>query len=82
MRGYFVFGSQATGLTHPDSDIDVAIVSRQWRGTLADAHYLLHKAHQLGLTDVVIEPHGFHPRDFVTTHPIAWAVKTTGIRVK
>lgn len=78
----FIFGSYAKGCARKDSDIDVAIVSSDIRNSLASTKYLLHKAHQLDTKRYIIEPHGFHPREFVDNNPIVREIKTTGATIK
>lgn len=74
----FIFGSYAKGRARKDSDIDVAIVSPHIHNSLASTKYLLRKAHQLDMSKYVIEPHGFHPREFVDSSPMVWEIKKTG----
>ena len=74
----FIFGSFARGVARKDSDVDVAIVSPNIHNSLASTKYLLRKVHQLDTARYVIEPHGFHPREFVDRNPMVWEIKTTG----
>lgn len=56
-----VFGSQVKGTAHPDSDIDVAIVSPAFG---KDYHDERVKLMGIRTPDVIdIEPHPFHPDD-------------------
>ncbi|MBI4239739.1 nucleotidyltransferase domain-containing protein, partial [Candidatus Uhrbacteria bacterium] len=75
-----LFGSSVKGTAHKNSDIDIAIISSYFRDSEQSMKYLLKKAHELGRNDIVIEPHGFHPREFVDANPLAWEIKKTGVR--
>ncbi len=55
-----VFGSQAKGTAGPDSDIDVAVISRQFGKDRFEEGVKLLK-HRGG--HFLIEPHPFHPDD-------------------
>ncbi|MEK7618944.1 MAG: nucleotidyltransferase domain-containing protein [Patescibacteria group bacterium] len=78
----FLFGSTVKGTARPDSDIDVAIISNNLSHSFASTKYLLKKAHELGFTDIIIEPHGFHPTEFTDASPLAYEIKRTGIRIE
>jgi len=78
----FVFGSRIKGNFHHDSDIDVAVISSHLKRSFNDQIYLLNKAHQLKNSRFFIEPHGFHPKDFIDESPIVWEIKSTGIRIR
>lgn len=78
----FLFGSTAKGTARQDSDLDVAVISKDLSQSFFSTKYLLKKAHELGLTDVVIEPHGFHPMEFTDANPLAYEIKKTGIRIE
>ena len=77
----FIFGSHANGYARKDSDLDIAIVSSNIHNSLASTKYLLKKAHQLDTGSYIIEPHGFHPREFVDRNPMVWEIKTTGSKI-
>lgn len=76
-----IFGSHAKGTARKDSDIDVAIISPKLRNSSHSIRYLLHKAHELDTSQFYIEPHGFHPKEFVEENPIVWEIKKTGVSV-
>lgn len=83
VQAVFVFGSRTKNHARKDSDIDVAIISSRLRNSFASAAYLLRKAHEaIGRDELYIEPHGFHPKDFVDENPLVWEIKSTGVRVK
>lgn len=72
-----VFGSQTKNTAHPYSDIDVCVISPRFRDKFDALHYLLMKSDK----DSLIEPHPFHPKDFIDEDPLVWEIKKTGIRV-
>ena len=75
----YIYGSQTRGTSHRDSDIDVAIVSPDLSGDrLEDWCRLNRLATQI---DVRMEVIGFRPEQFRDEHPLAWEVKTTGVRL-
>jgi len=75
----YLYGSQAKGTSHQDSDIDVAIVSPDLSGDrLKDWCRLNRLATQI---DVRMEVIGFRPEQFRDEHPLAWEVKTKGERL-
>jgi len=83
IQAVFVFGSRTKNHARKGSDIDVAIISSRFRNSLDSATYLLRKAHEaIGRNNLYIEPHGFHPKDFVDENPLVWEIKSTGVRVK
>lgn len=78
IKKVIVFGSQAKNTARPDSDIDVCVISPKFKDKFKALHYLLMKTYTL---DSLIEPHPFHPKDFVDQDPLVWEIKKTGVRV-
>lgn len=75
----YLYGSHAAGTARPESDIDVAIVSRDLSGNrLEDWMRLNRIASQV---DVRIEVIGFRPEQFRDENPLAWEVKTHGLKL-
>ena len=76
----YLYGSYALGTAHTDSDIDVAVISPDLTGDRVQDW--------IRLTTVAsrIDPHfeviGFRPEQFRDEHPLAWEVRTRGIRVQ
>ena len=79
LRQVIVFGSYAKGEQNQWSDIDVCLVSPQFPDKMAAFVYLLKKAHEIQSR---IEPHPFHPNDFVNEDPLVWEIKKNGIEVE
>lgn len=76
----YLYGSQAAGTPHRDSDIDVAIVSPDLSGDRLEDWCRLNRV--ATRIDVRMEVIGFRPEQFRDEHPLAWEVKTKGIRLK
>lgn len=74
-----VFGSQAKKTSRRESDIDVCVISPKFKDKFKALHYLLMKSYEL---KALIEPHPYHPKDFVNEDPLVWEIKKTGITVK
>ena len=75
----FLYGSQAAGVPDRDSDIDVAIVSSDLSGDRLDDWMRLNSV--ASRIDVRMEVIGFRPEQFRDENPLAWEVKTKGIKV-
>lgn len=73
-----VFGSQAKKTARRNSDIDVCVISPKFNDNFKALYYLLMKSYEI---DATIEPHPFHPKDFVNEDPLVWEIKKTGIRI-
>ena len=79
LRRVIVFGSYAKGAQHKWSDIDVCLVSPKFQDKMKAFVYLLKKANEVQSN---IEPHPFHPNDFVNEDPLVWEIKQNGIAIK
>lgn len=76
----YLFGSYARGKSRKDSDIDVAVVSKEIEKNWRRGRLKLWEL-RMGI-DTRIEPHGFSPEDFKDYwNPMAHEIKKTGIRV-
>jgi predicted nucleotidyltransferase len=75
----YLYGSYVAGTAHRNSDIDVAIVSPDLSGDrIADWCRLNIVASRI---DTRLEVIGFRPEQFRDEHPLAWEVKTKGLRL-
>ena len=79
IKKVIVFGSQAKNKARQDSDIDVCVISPKFKDSFKALHYLLMKSYEV---DALIEPHPYHPKDFVNEDPLVWEIKKTGIVVR
>lgn len=79
IKKVIVFGSQAKRMTHKGSDIDVCVISPKFKDNFKALHYLLMKSYKV---KALIEPHPFHPKDFIDDDPLVWEIKRTGITVR
>ena len=75
----YLYGSYAAGTAHEDSDIDVAIVSADLSGDRLENWRRLNKV--ATRIDVRMEVIGFRPERFRDENPLAWEVKTKGIKL-
>lgn len=78
IKKVIVFGSQAKKKTRRGSDIDVCVISSKFKKPFEALHYLLKKSYQM---KAIIEPHPYHPKDFVNEDPLVWEIKKTGILI-
>ncbi|MFH0755098.1 MAG: nucleotidyltransferase domain-containing protein [bacterium] len=71
-----LFGSYAKGRQNKWSDVDLCIISPKFKNTFNDMRYLSSKV----IFDMkyTIEPHPYHPKDFVNEDPLVWEIKKTG----
>ena len=78
--GIYVFGSHAKGNAGKESDIDVAVISPQFKSPWSALDYLYSKLpYGLGWT---IEPVGFSPTDFNSKYStLVNEIKTYGVAV-
>ena len=79
LKRVIVFGSYAKGVQHRWSDIDVCLVSPKFQDKIKAFVYLFKKAND---SQSKIEPHPFHPNDFVNEDPLVWEIKQNGIEIK
>lgn len=75
----YLYGSRAAGTAHKDSDIDVAIVSADLSGDRLEDWCRLNKVSRQ--IDVRMEVIGFLPERFRDEDPLAWEIKTKGIKL-
>jgi hypothetical protein len=75
----YLYGSHVAATPHRDSDIDVAIVSSDLSGDRLEDWCKLNRV--ATRIDVRMEVIGFRPEQFRDEHPLAWEVKSTGVRL-
>jgi predicted nucleotidyltransferase len=76
LQAAYLFGSYAKGTARARSDIDVALISKNFSGWVDDLQLI--KPALISM-DMRIEHVRFNPRSFVDENPLAWEIKTTGI---
>lgn len=81
IQSVYLFGSYVKNRQREWSDIDVAVISKTFKGKRDPYEYLWKRLRDIDVHRG-IEPIGFHPRDFVMDNPIAAEVKRHGIRIK
>ena len=74
----YIYGSWAKGKARIGSDIDVCIISSDFK-KLDPWKYLWQK--RLDANTLYIQPIGFAPEDFVDESPLVWEIKRTGVMV-
>lgn len=74
----YLFGSYAKGMVNEDSDIDLAVVFKEFPDSF-DMQVRLMKLRRK--FDVRIEPHPFRDSDFNPTNPFAKEVLNTGLQI-
>ncbi len=75
----YLYGSRVLDAAYKDSDIDVAIVSADLSGDRLEDWCRLNKVSRQ--IDVGMEVIGFRPERFRDESPLAWEVKTRGIKL-
>ena len=75
----YLFGSYAKGTAHEDSDIDIAVVAKDFSGDSIDDTFSLLKLRRK--VDLRIEPHPFLPSEFSEDHPFAREIIRTGSKI-
>lgn len=75
----YLYGSYAVGTSDGESDIDVAVVSPDLSGDRLDDWMRLNRVSTQ--IDVRMEVIGFRPEQFRDENPLAWEVKTKGVKL-
>lgn len=73
----YLYGSYAKGHARRDSDIDIAIVSRDLSGDWLDDYCRLTRI--ADHIDARMEVISFLPQDFHDSNPLVWEIKSFGI---
>jgi predicted nucleotidyltransferase len=73
----YLYGSYARGHARRDSDIDIAIVSKDLTGDWLDDYCRLMRI--ADSIDARIEVIPFQPKDFRDENPLVWEIKSVGI---
>ncbi|MFH1052315.1 MAG: nucleotidyltransferase domain-containing protein [bacterium] len=74
-----LFGSQAKGIAHEWSDIDLAVVSQDFAGNFFDDNDKIRRA-KLN-TSYDLEIHPYRPEDFTEENPFVQEILSHGIRI-
>jgi predicted nucleotidyltransferase len=80
IKGMYLFGSYVSGTNHIDSDIDIAVISDDFKNDCIDDGVALMMLRPDDI-DIVLEPHPFLPKDFNKDNPFAKEIIETGIRI-
>lgn len=77
---FFIFGSYAKGTQNKWSDIDLCVISSDFKKKKDPLIYLWTKKRTKDVK-AMISPIAYHPRDFVNEDPLVWEIKQTGIEM-
>lgn len=78
LQAAYLYGSHARRQAEIESDIDIALVSKDFSGWVDDLRLI--EPALLGM-DARIEHVRFHPSDFHDENPLVWEIKTSGIQL-
>lgn len=74
----FLFGSYAKGTYHEESDIDIAVILKEYKNPMDIQLELMRLRRKI---DSRIEPHPFREKDFNMTNPIVNEILKHGFRI-
>ncbi len=74
----FLFGSYAKGTNHEESDIDIAVILKEFENPMDVQLELMRLRRKI---DSRIEPHPFREKDFNMTNPIVYEILKHGQRI-
>jgi len=77
-RQIFLFGSYAKGTSHEESDIDIAVVLKEFDNSIDMQLELMRLRRKI---DSRIEPHPFRESDFNITNPVVYEILQHGQRI-
>ncbi len=75
----YLYGSYAVGTAHEDSDIDIVVVSEQFRKSRYEDSVWIAKLRRD--IDLRIQPLAYNPDDFIMDYVIPNEAMTNGIRI-
>ena len=75
----FLFGSYAKGTHHEESDIDIAVILKDFENPMAIQLELMRLRRKI---DSRIEPHPFREKDFNITSPVVNEILEHGQRIE
>lgn len=78
VKTVFLYGSYAKGIAKKTSDIDICVISPEFKDDISAIQYLIPISRQV---DSRIEAIGFAPKYFVDENPLVWEIKRTGIKI-
>ena len=74
----FLFGSYVKGTNHDESDIDIAVILKEFENPMEMQLALMRLRRKI---DSRIEPHPFREKDFNMTNPVAYEILKHGQRI-
>ena len=76
----FIYGSHAKGMAKKWSDIDICIISHDFKKNIDPLAYLWKRKRDKDI-EAILAPIGFHPKDFIDESPLVWEIKKTGVGI-
>ncbi|SLM27848.1 DNA polymerase beta domain protein region [Desulfamplus magnetovallimortis] len=77
-KDIFMFGSYAKGTYHDESDIDIAVILKDFDNPINIQLELMRLRRKI---DSRIEPHPFREKDFNINNPVAYEILQHGQRI-
>ncbi len=74
----FLFGSYVSGTNHEESDIDIAVILKEFKNPMDIQLELMRLRRKI---DSRIEPHPFREKDFNMTNPVVHEILKHGQRI-
>jgi predicted nucleotidyltransferase len=74
----FLFGSYVKGTYHEESDIDIAVILKEFKNPIETQLELMRLRRKI---DSRIEPHPFREKDFNMTNPVAHEILKYGQKI-
>ena len=74
----FLFGSYVKGTYHEESDIDIAVILKEFQNPIETQLELMRLRRKI---DSRIEPHPFREKDFNMTNPVAHEILKYGQKI-
>ena len=74
----FLFGSYVKGTYHEESDIDIAVILKEFKNPIETQLELMRLRRKI---DSRIEPHPFREKDFNMTNPVAHEILKHGQKI-
>lgn len=76
INAIYLYGSYSKGSAGKDSDVDICVVSPDFKDRIESTMYLMKIRND---KELIISPIAFSPKTFTNENPLAWEIKKTGI---
>jgi predicted nucleotidyltransferase len=81
IEAVYLYGSYAKRKQKNWSDVDICIISTYFKGRIDPISFLWKNLREKDV-ESLIEPIGFHPKNFTDENPLAWEIKKYGEEIK